>query len=90
MKKETAVLLVIAALASGFLIGREFPRHHYEALANGMIIFDASTGKVCDMRSRYGQSGAVYDEKVFSNNQGDNALEKERLQETPSGLPRCQ
>jgi hypothetical protein len=82
MKKETAVLLTIISLISGFLIGREFPRHHYEALVNGAIVFDSSTGKVCDMRVRTPPlpplpPGAVLDSNIALNN------------ETPSGFPRC-
>jgi hypothetical protein len=50
MRKKIAYLLIAAALVCGFLVGREFPRHHYQSLANGWVILDTSTGKECDLR----------------------------------------
>jgi hypothetical protein len=51
MKKEIALLLIVLAFASGFLVGHRRLRPHNYALATQpggpIILFDTETGKVC-------------------------------------------
>jgi hypothetical protein len=47
------VLLVLGAVGlgfgSGWLVGRQFPAHHFEHMQEGShYLFDTSTGHVCD------------------------------------------
>ena len=48
MKKEIALTLIAVALAGGFLLGRQFPAHHYEHIGEyGPLFLDSATGKIC-------------------------------------------
>lgn len=31
----------------GFLIGRQFPAHHYQRFGEGPLLYDTSTGRIC-------------------------------------------
>jgi len=78
MRKEIAYLLIVTVLICGFLVGRDFPRHHYQSLANGWVILDTSTGKECHLRPSApppGNKSDVFDEAIKHT--------------TPSGLPHC-
>jgi hypothetical protein len=46
MRKEITLALIALALAGGFLLGRQFPAHHYEHLG-GAIFLDNATGTIC-------------------------------------------
>jgi hypothetical protein len=48
MKKEIALLLIIAASIAGFFLGRRFPMHRFVYYQAGDIAFDSTTGKLCD------------------------------------------
>ena len=41
------VCVVLVLFGSGFLVGREFPRHHYERIPDSSYFIDTSTGKAC-------------------------------------------
>jgi len=53
MKRELVLLLLLVALASGFLIGRRFPTHHYTAFSVKVetdeypVLVDSATGHIC-------------------------------------------
>ena len=82
MKKEIALVLLTAALVSGFLLGREFPRHHYQAASpgNAFIILDTATGKVCDARTPENWKPLTSTSSVFAGIDSPNA---------GSGIPYC-
>ena len=42
-----ASMVAVLLFGSGFLVGREFPVHHYERFGNGFLLYDTSTGRVC-------------------------------------------
>ncbi len=48
MKREIAVLLIVAALFVGFLIGRKFPTHRFVYYEQSGLTFDTATGQVCN------------------------------------------
>jgi hypothetical protein len=48
MRKEIVLALVTIALAGGFLLGRQFPVHHYEPWREARWAYDTTTGKICD------------------------------------------
>ncbi len=48
MKTEIALVLVAFALTGGFLLGRQFPAHHYEPWREARWAYDTTTGKICD------------------------------------------
>jgi hypothetical protein len=39
---------VVIGFGSGFLVGRQFPAHHFEKMENSHYLYDTSTGHVCD------------------------------------------
>ena len=53
MKKTTWIAVATLAsailLGSGFLVGRQFPAHHFEHLGNRPYLYDSSTGHVCSV-----------------------------------------
>lgn len=93
MRKDVACLLIVVALVCGFLAGREFPRHEYQAIGNGYVILDTSTGKACDMRlsasSSKDSSLAPIQPLEAPTNPIDKAFSDAAKNETPSGLPHC-
>jgi hypothetical protein len=48
MRKEIALALVVVALVGGFLLGRQFPAHHYQQFGTSRWAMDTATGRVCD------------------------------------------
>jgi hypothetical protein len=93
MRKDVACLLAVVALVCGFLVGREFPRHQYQAIGNGFVILDTSTGKACDMRlpaplSKDSNLPAIQPFEAPTN-PVDKAFFDADKYATPSGLPRC-
>jgi hypothetical protein len=48
MKKEIALLLIIAAFVAGFFIGRRFPVHRFAYYEQSGVTFDTTTGEVCN------------------------------------------
>lgn len=50
MKQGIMGLVLLVVFSLGFLLGRQFPTHHYEILDNGpgvITLFDTTTGHVC-------------------------------------------
>jgi hypothetical protein len=50
MRKEItrqALVFVIASLG-GFFFGRTVPVHHYEPWGSSKLLYDTTTGKICD------------------------------------------
>jgi hypothetical protein len=48
---KTTLLIVaalIVGLVAGFFIGRRFPAHHYVRWGDTTLVYDTTTGKVCD------------------------------------------
>ena len=55
MRTGIKARLLIAAgalvgMTGGFLVGRQFPAHHYQAF-NSVMVIDTSTGEVCSLKS---------------------------------------
>ena len=50
MKKEIVLAAVVFVLSAsgGFLLGRRFPAHHYTPWKNSNLLFDDTSGKVCN------------------------------------------
>jgi hypothetical protein len=55
MKKEIALAAVVAALLGGFLVGREFPVHHYEPWKSSGFLYDTTTGTICNPMKTFEQ-----------------------------------
>ena len=57
MRKDIVLgsVVVLIALAGGFLSGRRFPAHHYEPWKNSNLVYDTTTGKICDPFKRFVQ-----------------------------------
>jgi hypothetical protein len=47
LKAALLCLVALLVFAGGFLVGRQFPAHHYEKFNNGFMV-DQTTGVVCN------------------------------------------
>ena len=61
------VCIVIVLFGSGFLLGREFPRHHYERVIDSPYFLDTSTGRPCTLFRAETINMATTTEKASSN-----------------------
>jgi hypothetical protein len=76
--------VALVAFPSGFLLGRQFPAHHYQVLSteSPSLLLDNATGRVCDIRPPQ--------VKGASNSADSAALEVMGAKPvTPSGFPYC-
>lgn len=42
-------VLSVVLFGAGFLIGRQFPEHHYERFGKGPFLYDSSSGRICSI-----------------------------------------
>lgn len=53
-KKATVVWVLLGfcvcaiCFGSGLMVGRQFPTHRFEKMANSHYLYDTTTGRVCD------------------------------------------
>jgi hypothetical protein len=104
MKKELVLALSVVTLtagAIGFLLGRRFPAHHYEAWQTSKLFYDTATGKVCDpfglVKGQAGQGTSTNESvpQTATSKDGagtdpwDEALERVRKEYAKSHVPAC-
>lgn len=99
MKWAIACFLLLAVFASGFVLGRQFPAHHYEMAmsTNPYFVLDATTGRVCDDRQTAGKNpldsllGKEKTGGAASSESPNDFFDKLRKQNPPNanGLPYC-
>lgn len=81
--------IALVAFPSGFLLGRRFPAHHYQALGpqSWNLIIDTSTGRVCDVRTPTARAGNAKAPDPFANFGGQPAPFSAPL--APERVPYC-
>lgn len=87
MKNTLLGLALLVVFACGFLLGRQFPAHHYVS-EKPYFVLDTATGRVCDVRQ---PSVVLEQEKAELRALGEPET-KATATETvdPNGLPYCQ
>lgn len=49
LPKLIAACVIAVLFGSGFFVGRQFPRHHFQRFGESPYLFDTSTGRPCSM-----------------------------------------
>lgn len=85
MKQSTfAGLALLVVFSLGFLLGRQFPAHHYGVLSaeSPSLLLDSTTGRVCDLRPPQVKGAKNSTDSAVLQSLGAKPV-------TPSGFPYC-
>lgn len=84
MKSALLGLVALVVFSLGFLLGRQFPAHHFQVLSaeSPSLLLDSTTGRVCDIRSPQVKGAKNSADSAALEVMGAKAV-------TPSGFPYC-
>ena len=97
MKREIVLATVtfVVAASGGFLLGRQFPAHHYEPWKNSSLLLDTATGRVCSpfvkQTDPYADGGHIDSnpvDKALKGDAWDQAM-AERNKTNQNNIPSC-